>query len=96
MLMSQSALLALPSLALVLGLIWLAGHAIRRGWIRLPGGGPRMSGGPAPPLAIVQTLAIDTRRRLHLVRCEGGHVLLLTGGTHDALLGWPPDKPGPA
>jgi len=86
--MSDTWLMILPALALVLGLIWLAGQAARRGWIRLPLAPP--GGGP---LSLVQTLAIDSRRRLHLVRCDGRDVLVLTGGPRDAVLNWRADKP---
>jgi flagellar protein FliO/FliZ len=88
--MTAGTLLMLPALALVIGLIWLSGHAVRRGWLRLPAA-------PAANarLALLQTLAIDSRRRLHLVRCDDRLVLLLTGGANDALLGGPPDRPEP-
>jgi flagellar protein FliO/FliZ len=88
--MTANTLIMLPALALVLGLIWLAGHAVRRGWVRLPSA-------PMPDsrLGLLQTLAIDSRRRLHLVRCDDRLVLLLTGGANDALLAWPPDRSEP-
>jgi flagellar protein FliO/FliZ len=37
-------------------------------------------------------LALDSGRRLHLVRCEGRDVLLLTGGPQDVVVGWLPDR----
>lgn len=39
-------------------------------------------------LAVEQVLALDTRRRLVLVRCDGRRLLLLTGGPQDMALGW--------
>ncbi len=39
-------------------------------------------------LALEQVLALDARRRLVLVRCDGRRLLLLTGGTQDLVLGW--------
>ncbi len=82
--MSDPMLLAAPALVLVLGLVWLAGRAVRLGWFRHPA----RSAGEAR-MRVVQTLALDPRRRLHLVCCDGRQVLLLTGGANDALLDWP-------
>ena len=44
------------------------------------------------------TLALDTRRRLHLVEADGRHALVLTGGAQDVLLAWGSlsGPPGPA
>ena len=39
-------------------------------------------------LEITQALTLDPRRRLLLVRCDGRHLLILTGGTQDVSLGW--------
>lgn len=39
-------------------------------------------------LALKETIALDPRRRVHLVRCGDKHVLLLTGGTQDQVIGW--------
>ena len=39
-----------------------------------------------PGLRLRGTLALDTRRRLHLVDINQTSVLVLTGGTHDQLL----------
>ncbi|MBN8891274.1 MAG: flagellar biosynthetic protein FliO, partial [Rhodospirillales bacterium] len=47
-------------------------------------------------LAVARTLALDPRRRLHLVRCEGRQVLLLTGGAQDIVVGWLPPGAGDA
>ena len=92
--MQDATFLMLPAIAAVLGLVWLAGAAFRKGWLRLPGlpsaGGPTAS---AARLALVQTIAIDPRRRLHLVRCDGAHVLLLTGGVNDLQVRCPCAKP---
>ena len=88
--MTWSSMMMLPALGLVLGLVWLAGRAARSGWLRLPAASV-----PNGRLALVQSLAIDPRRRVLLIRCDGRHVLLLTGGTQDTLLGWLADEPGP-
>jgi flagellar protein FliO/FliZ len=78
----SSILLAIVSLAAVLGLVVLTGRLARTGFLaqRLPGGGNRM--------VLVQALALDPRRRLQLVRCDGRHVMLLTGGGTDLVVGW--------
>ena len=41
-------------------------------------------------LAVQEALALDGRRRLVLVSCDGRALLLLTGGTQDIVLGWLP------
>lgn len=82
-------LTGLGALAAVLGLIWLAARAAR-----LSGLAPRAGGGRR--LGLGETLALDSRRRLHLIRCDGRELLLLTGGSTDAVIGWlsrPEEKP---
>lgn len=86
----SSLLLAFVALAVVLGLIWLAQHLARIGLLRLPQ--PATAG--SPRLARVATLALDPRRRLHLVACDGRMVVLLTGGPHDLVVGWLPPEQG--
>ena len=84
-----SILTAAVALPAVLGLIWLAGRLARAGGM----GMRRPNGAKGRGLALEETLALDQRRRLLLVRCEGRRVLLLTGGT-DLVIGWlPPDPP---
>ena len=80
-------LLAVGALVLVLGLILLAQRAAR-----LSGLVPRAAGGGR--LALVEAVALDPRRRLALVRCDDRHVLVLTGGTQDVVVGWV--EPAPA
>lgn len=82
-------LTAAAALPVVLGLIWLAGRLARVSGIGLR----RSPGAKGRALALEESLALDQRRRLLLVRCEAGRVLLLTGGT-DLVVGWlPPDPP---
>jgi len=74
-------LAALAALAVVLGLVWLASRAARWGGLA-----PRPTGGRR--LVVQDALALDARRRLTLVRCDGRTVLLLTGGAQDLVVGW--------
>ena len=48
-----------------------------------PGGRPRR-------LAVQEVLALDPKRRLVVIRCDGRDLLLLTGGAADVPLGWLP------
>lgn len=75
------------SLVAVLALVMLAGRAMR---LRGPAAG-------ADPLALRLTasVALDSRRRLHMVQAPGGAVLLLTGGANDQMLPWPAARTGP-
>jgi hypothetical protein len=73
---------AIASLFAVVVLAVLAGR-LARARLRLPA---QQSGA----LRLQATLALDTRRRLHLVQTETGRVLILTGGAADCLLPWPP------
>jgi flagellar protein FliO/FliZ len=41
-------------------------------------------------LAFEEALALDGRRRLVLVSCDGRALLVLTGGPQDVVLGWLP------
>ena len=84
-----SILTAAAALLAVLGLIWLAGRAARFGGMAQRPATGRL-------LAIEDVIALDTRRRLYLVRCEERRVLLLTGGAHDAVVGWLERREPPA
>ncbi len=75
----ETLIMAIAALALVLGLVLLAQRAARWGGLAPRGGGR---------LALVEAVAIDPRRRLTLVRCDGRHVLVLTGGGQDVVVGW--------
>jgi flagellar protein FliO/FliZ len=73
---------AWPALALigVVALILVAQRVVRLSSVYRSQAGRR--------LAVIEALAIDPRRRLHLVRCDEHTVLLLTGGTQDLVVGW--------
>ena len=83
MLLSDPSMLAqaIASLAAVLLLIWGAATALRRRTVRL---------GPPGRLGIRATCAVDPRRRLVLITCDGREGLLLTGPCGDHFLGWLP------
>lgn len=73
---------AAGALAAVVVLIWLIARGLRAGGL-VPREGRR--------LAVREVLALDPRRRLLLLRCDGREVLVLTGGAQDAVLGWLPE-----
>ncbi len=76
-------LLAAAALAGVVALLLLLGRAARAFGLgtAAPRGGPKR-------LVLQDCLAIDPKRRLVLVRCDGRDVLLLTGGGADQVVGW--------
>jgi flagellar protein FliO/FliZ len=43
---------------------------------------------PGRTLVIRESIALDPRRRLHLVQCGQRQVVLLTGGGQDLVIGW--------
>jgi flagellar protein FliO/FliZ len=45
-------------------------------------------------VAVEEALALDSRRRIVLLRCDGRLLLLLTGGPADLVLGWLPAEDG--
>jgi flagellar protein FliO/FliZ len=42
-------------------------------------------------LVLRESLALDPRRRVHLVQCGQRQVILLTGGGQDVVIGWMQD-----
>jgi flagellar protein FliO/FliZ len=42
-------------------------------------------------LRLEETVALDPRRRLHLVTCDGKRLIVLTGGAQDVSIGWLPE-----
>lgn len=71
---------ALAALGAVL-LLWLLARGARLTGLAAPSG---------KRLGVQEVLALDTRRRLVLLRVDGREVLLLTGGPQDSVLGWLP------
>lgn len=70
----------------LLGVLVLVALAARL--VRMGGWAPRPR--PGKLLAVQESVALDTRRRLHLVQCGERQVVLLTGGTQDVVVGWIP------
>lgn len=73
--------LGASALLLVLAAIWLIQRFLR------PGGLIRATQGGR--LRLVQSIALDPRRRVTLLQCDGVAVLLLTGGPADLVLSAP-------
>jgi flagellar protein FliO/FliZ len=73
------------ALAAVLLLLWGGARLLER-----RGGTLR----PQGRLGVRAACAVDTRRRLVLVQCDGREALLLTGPAGDQFLGWLPAEPG--
>jgi flagellar protein FliO/FliZ len=82
--MADSLIALLTSVAAlggIVGLILLIGRALRYTSL----GKPRSSG---QLLVVKDTIALDARRRLHLIQHGDRSVLLLTGGASDIVVGW--------
>ncbi len=79
---------AVAALAAVLALIWIAGRMAR-----LAGFGAQLQPRSGRILSVEDAVALDGRRRLHLIRCGGRQVMVLTGGTQDLVVGWLPEPP---
>jgi len=80
---------AIAALAAVLALVLVLARMARRGLLPVSGLLPARKPGTRR-LAIQEAVALDSRRRLCLVSCDGHSLLLLTGGTQDAVIGWLP------
>jgi flagellar protein FliO/FliZ len=74
-------LTATVALAGILGLILLVGRALRHTSFGRPGSSGRL-------LVVKESIALDARRRLHLIQHGDRTVLLLTGGEADVVVGW--------
>ena len=75
---------AFISLAVVIGLVVLAGRMARATGLVKSRQGQR--------LAVRETLQVDRSRSLRIVSCDGREVLLLVGGGSDVVLGWLPSS----
>ncbi|MBR0656390.1 flagellar biosynthetic protein FliO [Plastoroseomonas arctica] len=74
---------AAGALIAMVALMLLLGRAARLTGLAPRGGGQR--------LRVEESLALDARRRLTLVRIDGRAMVLLTGGATDLCLGWVPE-----
>lgn len=72
------------ALAGVVALILLAGRLARRAGLARTRGEGR--------LRVEDSLPLDPRRRLLVLRCDGRRLLLLVGGPQDLMLGWLPEQ----
>ncbi|MCU0986244.1 MAG: flagellar biosynthetic protein FliO [Acetobacteraceae bacterium] len=73
--------LAIAALAATIGAILLFAAIARRS-------GLAAASRPGRRLSVVETVALDPRRRLVLARCDGAEALLLIGGETDQVVGW--------
>ena len=81
-----SALTPLGALAAIVAAILLLGRGFRASHWARPGPSGRL-------LVVKDSVALDTRRRLHLVQLGGRSVVLLTGGERDLVVGWQEETP---
>ncbi len=84
----QTSLTAAAALAAVVVLILFAGRVAPRLVPRL---GLGRVGASSRRMVVREATALDARRRLHLVACDGRELLLLTGGPNDVVVGWLPE-----
>ena len=82
---SQTILTATVSLVGILAMIGLAARLWQAGFTRRPATSSRT-------LVLRETVALDPRRRLHLVQCGERRVILLVGGSQDVVVGWMADQ----
>ena len=85
---AQTLLTTAGGLALALALVLIAARLARAFGFASAGGviGGGAGGGRQRRLALTETIGLDARRRLHLVRCDGRDILVLTGGGQDVML----------
>jgi flagellar protein FliO/FliZ len=82
----SSLLTGIAALAAVLALVYLAGRVAR-----ISGWAPR-AGAAGRRLRLEESLAIDSRRQLKLLTCDGRPLLVMTGGSADLVIGWVPES----
>ncbi len=81
---ANSVLLVIGAL---IGVLALIGAATRLFQFSLWRSQPR----PGRTLILRESIALDPRRRIHLVQCGQRQVVLLTGGGQDLVIGWMQD-----
>jgi hypothetical protein len=77
----RTLLTSAAALAGIVGVILLIGRGLRHTSIGRQAGSARL-------LIVKDSIALDARRRLHLVQHGDRLVLLLTGGASDIVVGW--------
>jgi flagellar protein FliO/FliZ len=81
---AQTILLVVGVLIGVIALIRAAARLFQfSGW--------RAPSRPGRTLILRESIALDPRRRIHLVQCGQRQVVLLTGGGQDLVIGWMQD-----
>jgi len=88
---APSALLVIAVLGGIVALVLISRRVLLMLPARFGAGGMMARGGM---LAVEQTIALDARRRVVLLRCGERRIILLTGGAQDVVVGWLPDQPG--
>ncbi len=73
---------SLAALGVAVCLVLILGRVARAVGFARPGAVP--AGAPRP-LALRDTIALDARRRVFLLACDGQQVIVLTGGATDVL-----------
>ncbi len=74
--------------AVLIGVIALIGAAAK--CFQFSGWRPESRSGKI--LILRESIALDPRRRIHLVQCGQRQVVLLTGGGQDLVVGWMQDQ----
>lgn len=82
---SQTLLTGMGSLIGILAVIGLAARLWQTGFMHRRTTNNRT-------LILRETVALDPRRRLHLVQCGERQVILLVGGGQDVVVGWMPEQ----
>lgn len=77
-----SVLISLASLVIVVVLILLSRHGLKFAQTYL------QRGRKTQDLAVVESIMLDQRRRLSIIRCGAKRGVILTGGGNDLFLGW--------
>jgi flagellar protein FliO/FliZ len=84
----SSLLTAVAALVVVLALIWGGARVARLSGFTHRPSGPRL-------LSVRDSLALDSRRRMLVVRCGARDAVVLIGGSQDLVVGWL-DQPPPS
>jgi flagellar protein FliO/FliZ len=77
----NSLLTAVAALIVVLALIWAGARIARLGGFAQRPSGTRL-------LSVRDSLALDSRRRMLVVRCGARDAVVLIGGSQDLVVGW--------